>query len=130
MTVGGGIGIANNLITTQDGFVLDARQGKILNEKIEKLKTESPSIAIKEIELNDVVINKKGSGGIYYTAVEGFYQDNNINPDDIIALTIRTYDNASSAFNIYLTQPLDGLGFYSSVLQTIKRVVVRVTYLK
>lgn len=37
---GGGIKIANNLITTEEGFVLDARQGKVLDEKIvEQQKT-------------------------------------------------------------------------------------------
>lgn len=37
---GGGIKIANNLITTEEGFVLDARQGKALDEKIaEQQKT-------------------------------------------------------------------------------------------
>lgn len=36
----GGIKIANNLAVTEEGFVLDARQGKILNEKIIETKDD------------------------------------------------------------------------------------------
>lgn len=37
---GGGVKIANNLAVTEEGFVLDARQGKILNEKIIETKDD------------------------------------------------------------------------------------------
>lgn len=36
----GGIKVANNLITTEEGFALDARQGKILNEYIAQVNTD------------------------------------------------------------------------------------------
>lgn len=37
---GGGIKIANNLAVTEEGFVLDARQGKVLDEKIAETKDD------------------------------------------------------------------------------------------
>lgn len=35
---GGGIKVANNLAVTEEGYVLDARQGKVLDEKIAEQK--------------------------------------------------------------------------------------------
>lgn len=37
---GGGIKIANNLAVTEEGFVFDARQGKVLDEKIIETKDD------------------------------------------------------------------------------------------
>lgn len=37
---GGGIKVANNLITTEKGYALDARQGKVLDEKIVETKDD------------------------------------------------------------------------------------------
>lgn len=50
---GGGVKIANNLITTEEGYVLDARQGKILDEKIVETK-------------NDLLKMIQASGTLFY----------------------------------------------------------------
>lgn len=48
---GGGIKIANNLLTTEEGYVLDARQGKVLDEKIAETKDN----LLKMIQISGVL---------------------------------------------------------------------------
>ena len=48
---GGGIKPANNLVVTEEGFALDARQGKVLNEKITMVNTN----LLKMIQVSGVI---------------------------------------------------------------------------
>ena len=62
----GGVKIANNLITTEEGFVLDARQGKALNEKIIGTKDD----LLKMIQASETIYsgydwNNYTTAGVY-----------------------------------------------------------------
>lgn len=45
--------IANNLITTEEGYTLDARQGKVLGDKMTQLQNANYELALQNIQLTD-----------------------------------------------------------------------------
>ena len=53
--------IANNLTTTEEGKALDARQGKLLNEKIEDLKSTAMLVSITDdyLDWTEVALSER-----------------------------------------------------------------------
>lgn len=89
--------VANNLTTTEEGFVLDARQGKVLNDKISNLTEE---IEVERVRIDLLTTLSEGS-----TTGDAELQDIRVGYDGI------TYDNAGAAVreqfkdtNLYLKQ--------------------------
>lgn len=67
--------IANNLETTEEGYALDARQGKVLGKTIEVLKSDKAPIKspqFNEIYIRNCRILEANSGLIFYVGDHSF----------------------------------------------------------
>lgn len=62
--------VANNLLTTQEGMVLDARQGKVLNDKIDVVNNNLTNAKVGKGTLIDTLASETGTG-ITYRVING-----------------------------------------------------------
>lgn len=67
--IGSGVSVANNLITTEEGHILDARQGKVLKDALDETKQDLTQLKELERSVGKLTGQYISDGTIYYSVL-------------------------------------------------------------
>lgn len=103
-----------------------------LRQEINALKKEQQTIIIKSFTFENVVIDRKSVSGMYFTYMENFFPNNNIDLNKVVGMYLKYWQGVSNAFNVFMQVAYDfqSLGFFATEPVTANTITVGISYLK